>query len=70
MNERYYKYLDNVLLQSKFRIDLFLNGTDILYRKFPDIKHRKEASGILIDWISTTDPYERLQNGQIGIFDE
>jgi hypothetical protein len=60
----YYTYLDSVLIQSCFKIDLLKKGSEILYKKFPELGSWKEASNILRDWIVDTDPYDRLQKDQ------
>jgi hypothetical protein len=69
MNEfnKYYNYLDRVLVKSKFKIDIFKKGADILLRKFPEIVFRRDASKILINWIVDTDPYNRLQETQLQL---
>jgi hypothetical protein len=60
----YYNYLDKVLIQSKFKIDLYRNGSNILLKKYPELNKFSNASSIMRDWIVDTDPYNRLQQEQ------
>ncbi len=62
--ETYYNYLDSVLIKSAFKIDLLKKGSDILLKKYPELKVWKNASNIMRDWIVDTDPYNRLQQEQ------
>ena len=65
--ETYYNYLDNVLIRSTFKIDLLKKGSDILLKKYPELKEWKQASNIVRDWIIDTDPYNRLQREQLKL---
>jgi len=66
-NEIYYKYLDNVLVKSCFKIDLLRKGSDILLKKFPELQEWKRASNVLSGYVIDTDPYNRLQKDQLSL---
>jgi len=66
-NITYYDYLDSILIQSKFKIDLLKKGSDLLLKKYPELKKWKNASIIMRDWIIYTDPYNRLNKEQLGL---
>ena len=66
-NTTYYNYLDNVLIKSAFKIDLLKKGSDILLRKYPELKEWKQASNVVRDWVVDTDPYNRLQKEQLSL---
>lgn len=58
---KFNKYLDDVLVQSRFKIDIIAKGVDIIQNKFPEVSHRKQAVQIVGDWLIDTDPYNRLE---------
>lgn len=64
---KYYKYLDNVLVQSKFTFPLFNKGATLLKKNFTQLDHTA-ASKILINWIVDTDPFNRLKEDQLKLF--
>jgi hypothetical protein len=64
----YYNYLDQVLINSKYKIDLLGKGIDVLLRKFPEISEWRNSARILTNYIVDTDPYNRLQKAQIALF--
>jgi len=63
----YYNYLDKVLIQSKFKIDLYRSGSNILLKKYPELTKFSNASQIMRDWIIDTDPYNRLNETQLKL---
>lgn len=67
-NSTYYNYLDNVLIQSKFKVDMLSRGSSILLKRFPELSYRKKAVDLLVCWLVDTDPYSRLQKGQGDLF--
>jgi len=69
MNDQYYKYLDDVLTRSKFKIDILRKGVKILQSKFVELKGRRQQTvHILLDWFADTDPYTRLREEQLDLF--
>jgi hypothetical protein len=65
--ETYYNYLDSVLIKSAFKIDLLKKGSNILLKKYPELKEWKQASNIMRDRVVDTDPYNRLQKEQLSL---
>jgi len=67
LTNQYSTYLDKVLIQSKFKIDIINKGSKILQTKFPELDNHKNTSSILISWLVDTDPYNRLQKEQTSL---
>lgn len=68
MENKFHKYLDDVLVNSKFKIDIFSQGVKIIQNKFPEVNHRRDAVVIVRDWLIDTDPYNRLE--QTSLFNQ